>query len=80
VATAPKKVVDRGQVKDQAPAARRVLELAAKIHVAAPLAYACRYAVLRADCVSGRAEQRPLFRESKRTKQGMVKVKAGAGW
>jgi hypothetical protein len=56
------------------------LELAAKIHVAAPLAYACRYAVLRADCVSGRAEQRPLFRESKRTKQGMVKVKAGAGW
>ena len=48
-----------GQVEDQAPAARRVLEVAAELHVAAPLACACRYAVLRPDRVSGRAEQRP---------------------
>ena len=59
VATAPKTVVGHGQVEDQAPAARRVLEVAAELLVAAPLACACCYAVLRADCVSGRAEQRP---------------------
>jgi len=57
VATAPKAVVGHGQVEDQA--ARCVLELVADLHVAAPLACACRYAVLRADRVSGRAEQRP---------------------
>ena len=59
MATAPKTVVGHGQVEDQAPAARRVLEVAAKLHVAAPLDCACRYAVLRADCVFGRAEERP---------------------
>jgi hypothetical protein len=57
--SAPKTVVGHGQVEDQAPAARCVLEVAAELHVAAPLACACRYAVLRADRVSGRAEQRP---------------------
>ena len=36
VATAPKTVVGHGQVEDQAPAAHRVLEVAAKLHVAAP--------------------------------------------
>ncbi len=59
LSTAPKTVVGHGQVEDQAPAARRVLDVAAKLHVTALLACACRYAVLRADCVSGRAEQRP---------------------
>ena len=59
VSTAPKTVVGHGQVEDQAPAARRVLGVAAELHVAAPLACACRYAMLRPDRVSGRAEQRP---------------------
>jgi hypothetical protein len=58
VATAPKTVVGHGQVEDQAPVARCVLEVAADLNVAAPLACACRYAVLRADRVSGRAEHR----------------------
>ena len=53
---APKSVVGRGQVEDQAPAARCILEVVADLHVAASLACACRYAVLRADRVSGRAE------------------------
>jgi hypothetical protein len=52
VATARKTVVGHGKVEDQSPAARRVLEVAAELHVAAPLACACRYAVLRADRVS----------------------------
>jgi len=59
VATAPKAVVGHGQVEDQAPAARCVLEVVADLHVAAPLACACRYAVLRADRVSGRANNGP---------------------
>ena len=59
MATAPKTVVGHGQVEDQAPAARYVLEVAAKLHVATVLACACRYAVLRSDRVSGRAEQLP---------------------
>ena len=59
VSTAPKTVVGHGQVEDQASAARRVSEVAADLHVAAPLACACRYAVLRTDRVSGRVEQRP---------------------
>ena len=58
-ATAPKSVVGHGQVEDQAPAVRCVLEVVADLHVAAPLACACRYAVLRADRASGRAEQWP---------------------
>jgi len=46
VATTPKTVVGHGQVEDQAPAAGRVLEVAAELHVAAPLACTCRYALL----------------------------------
>ncbi len=57
MATAPKPIVGHGQVEDQAPAARRVLEIAAELHFAAPLACACRYALLRPDRLSGRAEQ-----------------------
>ncbi len=57
VATWTKAVVSEGQVEDQAPAARLVPKVGADLHVAAPLACACRYAVLRADRVSGRAEQ-----------------------
>jgi hypothetical protein len=38
-------------VEDQAPAACRVLEVAAELHVAAPFSCACRYVVLRPDCV-----------------------------
>ena len=49
MAPAPKAVVGHGQVDDQAPAARCVLEVAADLNVAAPLACTCRYAVLRAD-------------------------------
>jgi len=56
VATAPKTVAGHGQVEDQAPAARCVLEVAADLNVAAPLACACPYAVLRPDRVSGRAD------------------------
>ncbi len=48
VATAPKTVVCHGQVEDQAPAARRVLEVAAKLHVAALLA--CDLPLRRAAC------------------------------
>ena len=59
VAATPITVMGDAEVEDQAPAARRVLEVAAKLHVAVPLACACRYSVLRPDCVSGRAEQRP---------------------
>ena len=59
VATAPKTVVGHGQIEDQASAARCVLEVAADLNVAAMLACACRYAVLRADRVSGRANNGP---------------------
>ena len=38
VATAPKAVVGHGQVEDQAPAARCVLEVVADLDVSAPLA------------------------------------------
>jgi hypothetical protein len=47
------------QVEDQAPAARLIAYVVADFHVSSPLACACRYAVLRADRVSGRAEQLP---------------------
>ena len=59
VAAGAKPIVGHGQVEDHAPAARPIMEEAADLHVAAPLACACRYAVLRPDRVSGRAEQRP---------------------
>ena len=59
VSTAPKTVVGHGQVEDQAPTSRCVLEVVADLNVAAPLACACCYGVLRADLVSGRAKQRP---------------------
>ena len=48
MATAPKEVVGHGQVEDQAPAARCVLDVASDLNVAAPLACACRYAVCQA--------------------------------
>ena len=44
-----------GQVEDQAPAARCVLEVVADLHVAAPLALPLRRAEW--DRVSGRVEQ-----------------------
>ena len=47
------------EVKDQAPAPGLIPEKMADLHIAAPLACACRYAVLRPDRVSGRAEERP---------------------
>ena len=47
------------QVEDQAPAARLITHLVADFHVTTPLDCACRYTVLCADRVSGRAEQRP---------------------
>ena len=46
-----------GQVKDQAPVACLILEVAVELHVTAPLACACHYAMLHADHVSGRVEQ-----------------------
>jgi len=51
-----------GQVEDQAPAACLILEVAAELHVNAQLACACQYVMLRADRVSGRAEQRSCAR------------------
>jgi hypothetical protein len=42
----PKAVVGHGQVEDQALTVRCVLEVVADLHVAAPLACACHYAVL----------------------------------
>ena len=48
-------ILGHGLVEDQAAAARPILEEAADLHVAAPLACACRYAVLRPNDVSGRA-------------------------
>jgi hypothetical protein len=52
VAAAADSVVCDGQVEDQAPAARRILEEATDLHVAAPLACACCDAVLCAEDVS----------------------------
>jgi hypothetical protein len=57
MAAGAKPIMGHGQVKDQAPEARHVLEEAADLHVAAMLACACSYAVLRPNNVSGRAEQ-----------------------
>ena len=45
--------------EDQAPAASLVSQVVPKLHVAAPLACACRDSMLCAHDVSGRAEQRP---------------------
>ncbi len=52
VAAAADPVVCDGQVDDQAEAARCVPEVVPDLHVAAPLACACRDAVLGADDVS----------------------------
>ena len=59
MATAPKTFMRNAEVEDQAPAARLVLGVVADLRVAAPLPCACRYAVLRADRVSGRANNGP---------------------
>jgi hypothetical protein len=59
VAAVAKPIVGHGQVEDQAQAASSVLEEDADLHVAALLACACYYAVLRPNNVSGRAQQRP---------------------
>ena len=48
-----------GQVEDQAPASRLIAYVVADFHVSVMLAWACCYAVLRADSVSIRAEQLP---------------------
>ena len=58
MAAASDPVVCDGQVEDQAPAPGRVLEVALDLHVAAPLACAVRYLVLRADRVSSCQEER----------------------
>ena len=50
-------VVRDGQVEDQAQAARLITQVAADFHVCDPLACVCRYTMLRAHRVSGRAEQ-----------------------
>jgi hypothetical protein len=50
------------EVEDQAPAASLVSQVVPKLHVAAPLARACRDSVLGADRVSSRAEERPKDR------------------
>ena len=50
-----------GQVGHQAPAAHLIAQVVADFHVSAPLACACRYVVLRADRVSGRALLLPLL-------------------
>ena len=52
-------ILGHGLVEDQAPAARPILEEAADLHIAVPLACACRYAVLRPNDVSGRADNGP---------------------
>jgi hypothetical protein len=44
--------------EDQAPAASLVSQVVPKLHVAAPLACACRDSMLGADRVSSRAEER----------------------
>ena len=62
MAAGAKPTVGHGEVEDQAPAARPILEEAADLHVAAPLACACRYAVLRPNDVSGR-RMVPLLKE-----------------
>ena len=54
-------VVCDGQVEDQAPAAHLIAQVVADFHVCAALACACRYVVLRADRVSGRAFLLPLL-------------------
>jgi hypothetical protein len=46
------------EVEDQAPAASLVSQVVAELHVAAPLARACRDSLLGADRVSSRAEER----------------------
>ena len=52
-------VVCDGQVEDQALTARLITHVVADFHVSAQLASVCSYTVLRADRVSGRAEQLP---------------------
>jgi len=47
------------EVKDQAPAPGLIPKIVAYLHIAAPLACACRDSMLCAHDVSGRAEQRP---------------------
>ena len=46
------------EVEDQAPAASLVSQVVPKLHVAAPLACACRDSMLGADSVSSRAQKR----------------------
>jgi hypothetical protein len=46
------------EVEDQAPAASLVSQVVPKLHVAAPLACACRDSMLGADSVSSRAQER----------------------
>ena len=58
MAAAADSVVCDGQVKDQAPAARCVVQVVPDLHVAAPLACAGRDAVLGAYNVASRSEER----------------------
>ena len=59
VAGRPKPVMGDAEVEDQTPAPGLISKIVADLDVAAPLACAGRHAMLSADSVSGRAEQRP---------------------
>ena len=59
VAGRPKPVMGDAKVKDQTPAPGLIAKIVAYLHIAAPLACACRHSMLCAHDVSGRAEQQP---------------------
>ena len=63
VAGRPKPVMGDAEVKDQTPAPCLIAKIVAYLHIAAPLACACRDSMLCAHDVSGRAEQRPRAAE-----------------
>ena len=61
VAGRPKPVMGDAEVKDQAPAPGLIPKIVPNLHIAAPLTFAGRHAMLSAYRVSGRAEQRPQY-------------------
>jgi hypothetical protein len=71
--------VGNAEVKDQAPAPGLIPQIAPNLHIAAPLACACRNAVLSAYRVSGRAEQRPQYGHHPVVRLGCTGVSCACG-
>ena len=79
MAAASDPFVGEEQVEDQAPSPGRILKVALDLHVAAPLACAGRYLVLRADRVSSYPEERTKNSDGPVVRFGYARVRGAGG-